>query len=328
VFFGVPGHDGTQYGGTGFLVCDPEDGIQIPFLVTARHVAKELEAYEDTGFFVRVNRMDGSGEEIPVQDIHWSYHPDPTVDLAATVFVFPAEIYDAIYFPLRGRHFENEDRIAPASAVICGDEIAIVGLFRLHFGKKRNVPITHSGHVAALPHPDERIPIRNRKTQDIVESEAYLVEAQTLEGLSGSPVFIRETIAMDHWSVHGQHPLTSGAMRLLGLYVGAWDAEPGHILALDRNLRGGLRVPVGVGTVVPAVKIIELIRGDERLVDYRKRRAAYQKTQNAATEDSAFPPPPSAGLGPPTKAIEGDDQHKERFTALLDAAVGKPKQGG
>jgi hypothetical protein len=53
VFFGVPTPDGVQYGGTGFMLCDFEGDILIPFIVTAGHVARELEKFEDTGFHIK-----------------------------------------------------------------------------------------------------------------------------------------------------------------------------------------------------------------------------------------------------------------------------------
>jgi hypothetical protein len=62
---------------------------------------------------------------------------------------------------------------------------------------------------------------------------------------------------------------------LFGLYAGSWDGEPGEILAADRNLSGGKRVPVGMGLVVPADKIIELIRDHPELK--RQRQATIQR---------------------------------------------------
>jgi hypothetical protein len=79
-----------------------------------------------------------------------------------------------------------------------------------------------------------------------MKSRAALVEAQTLEGLSGSPVFTRKG---EKW-----------ALFLLGIYQSAWDGRPGEVLEKDRNLSGkGFRVPVGMGTVVPAWKIIDIL---------------------------------------------------------------------
>ena len=68
---------------------------------------------------------------------------------------------------------------------------------------------------------------------------------------------------------------------MLGIYVGAWDGAPGEILSRERDFKGGIRVPVGMGIVVPAQKIIELIRGDSGLMAYRKYRVNAVKNANA-----------------------------------------------
>jgi hypothetical protein len=55
----------------------------------------------------------------------WAYHPDPTVDVAATpAYLNPAD-WDVGYYELA-------DRVQPTSSphrVQCGDDICIIGLF-------------------------------------------------------------------------------------------------------------------------------------------------------------------------------------------------------
>jgi hypothetical protein len=324
VFFGVPGPDGIEYGGTGFMLCDHEEGILIPFLVTARHVAEALIDHHDTGFFIRVNTKDGKSHEIPVESADWAFHPDPTVDLAAINFSLSGKIYETIYYPLKDPSYGPDDRIAKygsPNAVICGDPISIVGLFRLHHGKQRNVPVVHNGHIAALPDPNERIPIKELKTNKIVEAEVYLVEAQTLDGLSGSPVFTNESIVLNLGNkIHGEHPHTYGALVLLGLYIGSWTGVPGEILAKDRNFHGGIRVPIGMGSVVPAQKIVELIRGDAGLNAWRKAKVAMVKNERAMQQDSSFG---DGGRKSVTQAEPdgSNPRHQEDFMSLLDAAA-------
>jgi hypothetical protein len=316
IFFGVPHPEkDVEYGGTGFMLADFQDGVLIPYLVTARHVAKALENYSDTGFFIRVNTKDGKSKVLPSSELDWSYHPDLTVDLAIAALSLSGKIYDIIYYPLRDNWFVTEDRIAKYDGpddVLCGDPVATVGLFRLRPGYNRNMPIVHNGHIASLPDPIEPVPIRDRTTGKVIHSEVYLIEAQTLDGLSGSPVFTNEALCLAFSSPHhGAYPSAYGALVLLGIYIGCWDGEPGEILAKDRNLKGGTRVPVGVGMVVPAQKIIELIRGDPKLLEYRNNRVNLVKNANAAVQDSAL------GSDNPT--------HREDFTALLNAAVRKPE---
>jgi hypothetical protein len=294
VFFGVPSAgkpEEIEYRGTGFMLCDFEDGILIPYIVTAGHVAQKLEKFRDTGFYLRANRKDGGDPLMKIEQADWAYHPDPTVDLAVANLSFSGAFFDIIYWPLRDKFFGDEDRVAKFGGpndVLCGDPVSIIGLFRLHPGKQRNIPIVHTGHVAALPDASERIPLMDASGHKI-EAEAYLVEAQTLEGLSGSPVFTKEPlILVDLGKHHGEHAGAYGALVLLGLYVGSWDGYPGEILATDKGLRSNkIRVPVGMGVVVPAQKILEVLRGDSRLNAYRKRRVdAVKAARSAANEDA------------------------------------------
>ena len=77
VFFGVSspdGEDGIQYGGTGTLIglIDETDGhFGFAYLVTNRHIAERLS--NDTGFYIRANRKDGTAFPIPIESLDWSY---------------------------------------------------------------------------------------------------------------------------------------------------------------------------------------------------------------------------------------------------------------
>lgn len=287
VFFGVPTPEGIEYGGTGFMLADFEEGILIPYIVTARHVAEHLKQFSDTGFYLRANRKDGGNPVVEIERAEWAYHSDPTVDLAVAHLSLDGSLFDIIYYPLKDKpFFGDQDRVATVGtpdAVLCGDPVSIIGLFRLHFGKERNVPIVHTGHVAALPDANERIPIKDPLGKTF-EAEAYLVEAQTLDGLSGSPVFTKEHLRLIGFEHHGEPAGAYGALVLLGLYVGSWEGHPGEILASDKGLRSHkIRVPVGMGIVVPVQKILEIVRGDAALNSYRKKRVEAVKATKATT---------------------------------------------
>lgn len=313
VFFGVPTErKPIEYGGTGFLVSFPDGDFAFTYLATARHVAKELEKYEDTGFVLRVNAMAGESFPLPATQIPWRYHPDATVDLAVTNFSMEMNGVDQRFFLL------SEDNVVDyknPNDVMCGDIVNVVGLFRLHAGSKRNVPIVHTGNIAALPDERERVPVRDRTTGRLAESEVYLIEAQTLDGLSGSPAFAHEIWDLGIFpELRGSRPKAIGAVKLLGIYTGSWDGEPGKILEADRNLRGGTRVPVGMGMVVPAAKLVELIRDDPMLKADRERRATKIKLESAATQDAAIGAPPATDENP---------NHREDFMRLVGAAARK-----
>jgi hypothetical protein len=276
VFFGGPDPetDGIKPGGTGFLVVHKEDGHGFGYLVTARHVAKQVRPHGDV--VVRVNKKGEDAVNFTVKDIYWAYHTDETVDVAVTPCSISQNEFDVAYYNLADLVRPN----ANPYRVQCGDPICIVGLFHWHSGSGRNTPIVHSGNIALLPDPREKIPIIDRISGRVQKVEAYLVEAQTFEGLSGAPVFQREMVAMrdlfpDH---NGGPPIVETGAQLLGVYAGAWQGEPSATLASDRNLGLDKRIPVGMGIVVPGERILEVVMNDPELQKYRaeihqKRRA-------------------------------------------------------
>jgi hypothetical protein len=315
VFFGSPDpqKDGkTIYGGTGFLVLYREEGCAFPYLVTARHVAEETRS--GSQIFVRVNNKDGK-TSIPLlmDDAVWGFHPDATVDIAvAPAYLNPTE-WDVAYYPLA-------DMVQPSSSpfrVQWGDDISIVGLFHWHSGQERNVPIVHSGTIALLPDPDEKVLIRSRTTGKTEKVEVYLVEAQTFDGLSGAPVFQRESVALRTFPEHNGGPVMANTgAQLLGVYIGAWDGPPSEVLKDDRKWGPDRRIPAGMGLVVPAEKIVETIMADPELKKRRAEVIRKKKEETSGVTDSSFPE---------RHATDANPKHREDFNSLLNAAARKPE---
>lgn len=102
---------------------------------------------------------------------------------------------------------------------------------------------------------DEPIPVCNG--DKTIHVNGYLVEAQTLHGLSGAPVFVEQTwrLKIDDDQVAKVDTWTS----LLGVWQAAWAAPPDDILAREMGQKTGVAVPVGMGIVVPAIRIVELL---------------------------------------------------------------------
>jgi hypothetical protein len=116
-------------------------------------------------------------------------------------------------------------------------------------------------------------------------AEAYLVETQSLAGLSGSPVFIAQLMDMDVRTPEGNKPVAFAGIKMLGVYVGSWDGDPDEVLKKDRRLDDGTKVPVGMGIVVPVDHLIELIRDHEMLIRQRdKDREDEAKSSSAKTD--------------------------------------------
>ncbi len=151
-----------------------------------------------------------------------------------------------------------------------GDEVFLTGLFTKVKETTRNIPIVRIGTLAMMP--GERIPFKDGRLID-----AYLVESRSIGGLSGSPVFIRETVTVNAGTkfkpgfklnaVNSPNPVEEGieSVRLTGLgkifflgsMIGHWDAPTGFPFPEQES------VDMGISPVVPAHKIREIITQPE-----------------------------------------------------------------
>lgn len=297
VFLGYPDPEKPETGiicqGTGFLVLY-QGGF---YLITARHVAELLG---DVGFCTRVNTFDGKSRNVPAeQRVTWVYHPDSTVDVAVVGFgISAAAGFDFLYLDeilLPTKEQEQDPDFADV-----GDLCYTVGLWRVLVGDERNLPIVHTGHIARLP-GEERIPVRNANgTRALVDG--YLIEAQTLSGLSGAPVFLRPSVLVGLDAVPVKAPETKERLELisykehvalLGIWQAAWDAPADEVVAADRGRQ--ITVPVGMGVVVPASKIVEVLE----LPILKERRDAARRER----ELSNAAEPQSIGVVPPERDV-------------------------
>jgi hypothetical protein len=157
-------------------------------------------------------------------------------------------------FPIAG--FATTDRVQ-SEEIGLGEETIIVGLFASHHGNARNIPIVRIGNIAAMP--EEKV------STEIGKIDAYLVEARSIGGLSGSPVFVNMGIMRDRGGVLEVEKRVDGkktvrAIYLLGLMHGHFDDKKNS-------------VNMGIGIVVPATKILEVINQEAVLkIEQEKRK--------------------------------------------------------
>src|SRR5262249_48300437 len=132
----------------------------------------------------------------------------------------------------------------------------------------------------------EKVLIKNRRTGSSEQVEVYLVEAQTFEGLSGAPVFQRETVALRTFPEHNGGPVVAptGA-QLLGVYVGAWEGPPTDALMADRKWGQDRRIPAGMGLVVPEDRIVETIVSDTKLKKRREEVIAKEQQESSSEKE-------------------------------------------
>ena len=346
-------------GGTAFFVTmDVGYGANLFCLVTARHVARQLEHGE---FFIRANTRYGKSEDYFVDagvEANWIFHPtDDSVDVAVMLWGAPPEV---VFAGIPENMFLPQKKIAQKRIGI-GDEIFVPGLSSFHTGKGLNEPIIRSGHIAMMP--KERIPVRKWHPDGM---EGYLIEGRSIGGFSGSRVFVRRSIEVQPTENSGAPPLAAGAIFWLGLMHGHRDVTEDDVDAVISAKSGDPEqaINAGIAIITPCHKILEVLhhpeirKSAESGVDYllsehtalmdgsspnhvkrgSERNAAVVVTLKAAASaspsggtsalkqlreitpknDSAFSDKRTEA---PSAATPDNPSHKEDFTRLLGAAA-------
>ncbi|HVV60315.1 MAG TPA: serine protease [Pseudolabrys sp.] len=321
--------DGDAIGGSGFIVGIPvdEDRRQsLLFVVTNKHVV------DDGNMVVRLNTVDGKRDTLALDGEHWFFHPDGD-DLAVCPIGANPLHKAAYYFVPAASLITKEDirefEIGP------GDDVFIIGRFINHEGKQQNLPSARFGNIAQMPW--EPIVI------DGFPQESFLVEARSIAGYSGSPVFV---YCQPPPVPHNLNPVVknkvrSGELSLPGvsrkrldipIRLGPWllGIDYCHIRWDEPVLNKQTGKPVnpdwfiksntGMMGVIPAWKLQEIFQGPELgpLIDAYKKHIAKEPKKSSAVElDSAKSP----------ESTDENPKGREDFTFLLNAAARKQKQG-
>ena len=314
LFIGLPDMPEPEYRGTGFIATVP--GTQsntFAFMVTARHVAERLQGKE---YYIRANKRDRTAIALKGKaDDPWWFHPTDKkhVDEAVTLFA-PSQLNQLDIEHVPFAMFINHGTLEQQNIGV-GDEVFIPGLFTKITETTRNLPIVRTGTIAMIP--GERIPFGD----DFID--AYLIEARSIGGLSGSPVFVRQTVAMETSSspmiMTGRRPDgvlhgIGGKIYLLGSMIGHWDVPEGF------SPTQAEAVNMGIAPVVPASKILEIIF-QPALVKIMDEVNAKMKAMNrkGATLDFA----PSTKTQTTDKGFEIPIPTDEQFEATLKKASRK-----
>lgn len=257
------------------------------YLVTAKHCVKDGDP-----FWIRMNAKDGA-RLIPIESPEWIFHTDDTVDLAVMEFAPPA---GCLFVPV----WDDPVRVYPghewSSGFGPGDLTYTIGLFRAHGGTKKNIPLVHTGHIAAFSE-DEKIEVDDwddptGKKRKLID--AFIVQCSAMPGSSGSPVFVRKPVeVLDERHTHDRRgkttkgfsyvahtpPQAYGPVRLLGVWRGSWELPE-----KDFRARATIRYPAGYGTIVPGEKIEEILNMPHVKEKRDKAAQASQEARRAKKE--------------------------------------------
>ena len=245
----IPTENKTMFVGSAFLISIPTKDPQLEgnfvYLVTAKHV---IDGVEGDDIWIRGNTEDGKSDFFRTRRSQWWKHPtDATVDVAVLPSTPPSKM---VYKHVPLDMFLTEE-IITEKQIGTGDEVFLTGLFAHLSGSQRNLPIVRMGNIAMMP--DEPIPTPQGPI------DGYLIEARSIGGLSGSPVFVR-TLVRGGTNTY-----------LMGLMHGHWDIPPENRNDTVDATGANQAVNMGIAIVVPTKKILEVIN-QEGLVDDRERK--------------------------------------------------------
>ncbi len=295
--------EGTErvYRATAFVYALGSDRVPngtFYYLVTAAHVANDLAG---APFWVRANIRDGGFREFEGDGSEWVRHDDKAVDAAVYPWYKPPEV-DCI--PIATSNMLTEDKRRTLNIGI-GDDVLMVGLFAKHSGSRENLPLVRTGTLAMLPGE----PIRNGDGF----LWAHLIEARSIGGLSGSPVFVSRTMffpsfekALEDEGAGFVHGRVAGPIHFLGLMHGHWEIDPSRINdpVTHTTSPADVGVNVGIALVVPSEKILEIFN-QPRLVEMRKKTEDHAiSEQGTTTPDSGFQPKKRPGPEPERLVID------------------------
>lgn len=237
---------------------DESGTISPVYSVTAKHVIDGLKSRGVQDTVIRMNAVEGAAHTLGMMRVNidqWFSHPDDkSIDVSITVTGIPAEA--------EHRVLSRESYVTPEKLkefeVDVGDEVFMTGLFRHRIGKGKNIPIIRVGNLAAVD--EERIEIPG-----FGEMDAYLIEARSIGGLSGSPVFLNlghsRTIAGQQkvWPAHDP------AHFFLGIIHGHYDVEEEAVdaTAEDAKKPDTAYINTGIAMVTPYYNVIKVINAFE-----------------------------------------------------------------
>ena len=278
VFICYKAADGMKLAGTAFFISITvkESGILFSYIITAKHIIDGIRSKSiNQKVYLRINLKVGGADLVETPIENWLMHPtESDVDVAILNWAPSQETFDYRFIPLE---MAATQEIIKTQNIGVGDDVFLTGLFRNHYGSQRNMPIIRVGNIASMP--EEKV---HTTWGDI---DAYLIEARSIGGLSGSPVF----------AFIGSMRRIDGAMHLgrsgylfylLGLMHGHFDLSHLELDDLSRDSLINLQINIGIAIVVPVWKIIEVMN-QKALIDMRELTIRKEQGKILSTLDTS-----------------------------------------
>ena len=273
------GADYFDYGGTAFIVSVPSETQPkehcYAYLVTAKHCIQDRSGVR-RNLYVRLNKEDGTAEHLALPD-NWLVPDDEAVDVALMPFEPDSPPFAYKHIPMVSAATDESIRW---HYIGIGNDVFVSGLFTQRIGKQRNQPIIRAGIISSM-----RGELEDESSGQ--SYDAYLIELQSISGLSGSPVFALSR-SQPVFLEKGPYSLL-----LLGLIRGHFDTTRRKEQRTDEPVRFSDdewdRIHNGIAIVTPVQEILKLLEREE-LVKHRKEKdkELKQSLGHSQTLDSGF----------------------------------------
>lgn len=257
---------GFIFRGTAFLCgLSMDEKTHVFYFATAKHVIQKIKETGATDFYLRLNTKSKGAQWYSSGINDWFFPEDPNIDLACSNFNYSEDL-DHKIIPIT---MTLDEVTIKKENIGVGDEVFITGLFKNHFGKLNNIPIVRVGNIASM--------VGEKIDTDMGPMDAYLIEARSIGGLSGSPVFVNLGL---HRFIDGKvkESLVGNVNYFFGLIHGHFDEKSSEVDGLDSDEQQTKKINMGIAIVVPAIEVKKLL---ERSDIKAQREIAYEKIRDS-----------------------------------------------
>lgn len=265
--------------GTGFIVGYPisEDGKNvIPIIVTAKHVIGD-----NNKILGRFSTKEGEVTAFVEYDIenlkqnndYWEHPSDEGVDISAfrTLHFSQTE-----YNPVPLELIATKDIFNKLE--ICETDRIIFPSMLINFmGLSKNYPVVRNGTIALIP--KEKVPLKYKvgSKEIITKQEVILVDATSIPGASGSPIFLWPGPRLKNktFQIGGTKPY------LIGIMHGFYPAWPKEIIELEiTEAKLMYQENSGVAIIFPSWKLNDIFKQEKFLNRIEELKSEIEKKQN------------------------------------------------
>jgi len=287
VFLCTNTNTGMEFHGTAFFIQEQIGETKFTHLVTAKHILEGIwSRHMSEIIYLRVNLRTGGRDFIDTSRGQWVFHPDALVDIAILPCMKLPNDMDIDYAPYPLTSSVNAE-VLNEYCIGIGDDVFLPGLFTQHTGEQKNIPIIRIGNIAAMP--DEPIVTRKGKM------DAYLIEARSIGGLSGSPVFVHlGNVRLFPSAPPKGLPLEADTdtevdfgcpSYLLGVMHGHWENSESNLDTFIDDSGNRQSVNMGIAIVIPISKVIEAVN-QSKVKELKDKIIRKRKERTFPIEDS------------------------------------------